>query len=132
MKRVLPSPYPTPSQTFRFRFMGKGWIGMRLDAKQKEGLKRQIVDSLNGAPEVRRIVLFGSFVTQDEFNDIGIAIFQDSEEPYLPLALKYRGLLRELNNHIPLDVLPIRPNPEQSPFLDEINRGETIYECQAK
>ena len=40
-----------------------------------------------------------------------VAVFQDSSETYLPLAIKYRSKLRSVSGLIPLDVLPIRPNP---------------------
>jgi len=72
--------------------------------------------------------IFGSFVTSDEPHDLDIAVFQDSDEGYYPLARKYRRMLRKIARMIPLDVIPVRPNPEQGPFLREIERGEVVYE----
>ena len=101
---------------------------MHLTTEEKNSIKREVVESLKGEPEVRRIVIFGSFVHSDDPNDMDVAVFQDSAETYLPLAVKYRGKLRSVSGLIPLDVLPIRPNPPPSLFLREIEKGEVIYE----
>jgi len=42
------------------------------------------VAGLAGFPEVRRVVVFGSFVTSDDPQDLDIAVFQDSDESYYP------------------------------------------------
>ncbi len=36
--------------------------------------------------EVRKVVIFGSFLTRATPNDLDVAIFQDSDETYLPLG----------------------------------------------
>ena len=81
---------------------------MVVSSSEKEDVKRQLVACLSREPEVRRIVVFGSFVTEPSPNDLDVAVFQDSDEPYLPLALKYRRILRPLSDRIPLDVVPLR------------------------
>lgn len=101
---------------------------MHLTPDEKEALKRDVVTSLKDEPEVRRIVIFGSFVHSDNPNDMDVAVFQDSAETYLPLAVKYRMKLDRVSDRIPLDVLPIRPNPPPSLFLREIEKGIVIYE----
>lgn len=101
---------------------------MHLTARQKDQIKQDVVAALRGEREIRKIVIFGSFATSDDPNDLDIAIFQDSDEKYLPLALKYRRLLRPIAGSMPLDVIPVRPNPERGGFLDEILKGETVYE----
>lgn len=101
---------------------------MNIAGKTKETMKREIVAGLSGFPEVRRVVIFGFFVTSDEPHDLDIAVFQDSDEGYYPLARKYRRKLRNIARMIPLDVIPLRPNPEQGPFLGEIEKGEVVYE----
>ena len=55
-------------------------------------------------------------------------MFQDSNESYLPLALKYRRRIRDVLHRIAVDVIPIRPDPPDVEFLDEIEKGEVIYE----
>jgi uncharacterized protein len=94
----------------------------------KETLKKEIISRLSEFPEVRRVVIFGSFLNSNEPNDIDIAVFQDSDESYYPLALKYRKNLRTVSNKIPIDVIPIRPNSETGSFMQEIRNGEVLYE----
>ena len=101
---------------------------MNLPRKAKEKLKEEIVAGLAEFPEVRRVVVFGSFVTSDDPHDLDIAVFQDSDESYYPLAMKYRRTLRSVAKRIPLDVIPIRRSPSEGPFLQEIKRGEVLYE----
>jgi predicted nucleotidyltransferase len=97
----------------------------RLD---KEAIKKDVVQCLAGASEIRRIVVFGSFLTADAPNDIDVAVFQESNAPYLELAMKYRKMLRPVYRKIAVDVIPVRPEPDQTSFLDEIEAGEVVYE----
>lgn len=99
-----------------------------MNQDQKEELKRNLVACLAPAPEIRRIVVFGSFLTSDSPHDMDVAVFQQSNEPYLRLAMKYRLQTRPVARHIPLDIIPIRHNASSSPFLKEIEMGETVYE----
>jgi uncharacterized protein len=101
---------------------------MGMQSSTKEMLKKEISKKLSGFPEVRRIVVFGSFLTSNDPHDIDIAVFQDSDEGYYPLALKYRKILRSIANEIPIDVIPVRPNSETGPFMQEIGSGEVLYE----
>uniref|UniRef100_UPI0040569906 nucleotidyltransferase domain-containing protein n=1 Tax=Candidatus Electronema sp. TaxID=2698783 RepID=UPI0040569906 len=94
---------------------------------QKELIKNKIREQLSGQQEIEKIVLFGSFVRSNEPNDIDVAIFQNSTESYLSLALKYRKLMREIANMLPVDVIPLKTSATGL-FLDEIELGETIYE----
>lgn len=71
--------------------------------------------------------MFGSFLTSSSPTDMDVAIFQDSDEPYLPLAMKYRSLARPVSARIPLDIIPLRKDAT-GPLMEEINRGEVIYE----
>jgi len=95
---------------------------------QKESLKRQLVNCLEGEKEVCRIVIFGSFLRSSEPNDIDVAVFQDSSEKYLPLAMKYRKKTREIARVIPLDIIPLKADTSNGTFMDEIAEGEVIYE----
>lgn len=100
---------------------------MEFTEVQKNILKSQIVAKLSAEQEVRKIVLFGSFVKSGVPDDIDIAVFQDSNEKYIPLSLKYRKLVREISKNISIDILPIKINAKGS-FLAEVSSGETIYE----
>ena len=101
---------------------------MNLPNEMKEMLKKEIVARLSAFPEVRRVVIFGSFLDANDPNDLDIAVFQDSDESYYPLAMKYRRMLRPVANKIPLDVIPLRQNTEQGSFMQEIQKGEVLYE----
>ena len=99
-----------------------------LNEQQKDEIKRELARRLGDEPEVRRLVVFGSFLHSENPHDIDLAVFQDSNESYLPLALKYRRRIRDVLHRIAVDVIPIRPDPPDVEFLDEIEKGEVIYE----
>jgi len=96
--------------------------------QQKQSLKRQLVSLLESEREVCRIVIFGSFLSSNDPQDIDVAIFQDSDEKYLPLAMKYRRKTRDIARRIPLDILPLKAGVQGEVFIDEIEQGEVIYE----
>ncbi|MBI3540885.1 MAG: nucleotidyltransferase domain-containing protein [Deltaproteobacteria bacterium] len=101
---------------------------MVLSEHQKELLRREIVDCLCPEKEIKKIVIFGSFLHSGNPNDLDIAVFQDSSESYLPLALKYRKKTRPVAKKIPLDIIPLKTGAKGNSFLAEINQGEVIYE----
>jgi predicted nucleotidyltransferase len=96
--------------------------------QQKQSLKEHLVSLLKTEREVCRIVIFGSFLRSKDQHDIDVAIFQDSNEKYLPLAMKYRRKTRDIARRIPLDILPLKAGVQGEIFIDEIERGEIIYE----
>ncbi len=96
--------------------------------QQKEQILRDLAACLAPEKEVCKVVVFGSFLTSATPHDLDVAIFQDSDESYLPLAMKYRRLLRRIADQIPLDVIPVRPSAPGGQFLAEIQKGEVIYE----
>lgn len=98
-----------------------------MNQKEKTYIKKRLNETLSKEKEISKIVVFGSFLNSKTPEDIDIAIFQNSEEKYLSLSLKYRKLTREIAKIIPLDIIPVRENSEGT-FLNEINRGEVIYE----
>jgi len=96
--------------------------------QQKQSLKQQLVSSLKTEREVCRIVIFGSFLSSNDPHDIDVAVFQDSDEKYLPLAMKYRRKTRDIARMIPLDILPLKAGAQGEVFMDEIEHGEVVYE----
>lgn len=95
----------------------------------KEKLKNDLVAALASDESIEKIVIFGSFTRSDAPHDMDVAVFCDSEEEYLPLALSLRKKLRSLSKIIPIDLLPITiPFDPSSVFLQEINKGEVVYE----
>jgi predicted nucleotidyltransferase len=101
---------------------------MKLNSKSRNEIKEKIGKTLSEFPEVSRVIVFGSFNKSEEPNDIDLAVFQDSDENYIPLAMRYRKSLRFLRGTIAVDVLPVQKNPGESQLLREILMGESIYE----
>ena len=95
---------------------------------EKEAIKNELIAYLRSENEIKKIVVFGSFIHADDPNDMDVAIFQTSNESYLHLAMKYRGLIRKLAKKIAIDIIPIRPDPGDSMLLSEIENGEVVYE----
>ncbi len=93
----------------------------------KKQLKDEIINSLKGQKEIEKIIIFGSFNKSDSPNDLDIAVVQNSTENYLPLALKYRKLIRNVTKEISVDIFPIVSKNENSFFKDEVLSGEVIY-----
>ncbi|CAK8718175.1 Nucleotidyltransferase domain-containing protein [Candidatus Electrothrix aarhusensis] len=100
---------------------------MTISKSRKEFIKALLKKKLCNEKEIQKIVLFGSFLSSEEPNDIDVAVFQDSDEKYLPLAMKYRKLVREIAKILPVDVIPLK-SAANGTFLREIEAGEIIYE----
>ena len=100
---------------------------MRKLKKTEKIFIRRLVDKFASENEVTKLVLFGSFLTSEQANDLDLAVFQNSNADYLSLALKYRRLSREILDSIPVDIIPIKNSPK-GPFLKEILNGEVIFE----
>jgi len=99
-----------------------------MDRLEKERIKNEIVHCLKDESEIRKIIIFGSFFTTESPNDIDIAVQQDSNELYLPLALKYRKKIRRVAKQIPIDIIPLRSGHYPGVMADEISHGVVIYE----
>lgn len=101
---------------------------METSIKDKVKIKSDITETLSREPEVDKIVLFGSFLKDDNPRDIDIAVFQSSDKDYLTLALKYRKLLRSISKHMPINIIPIKNESTDYFTIAEINDGEIIFE----
>lgn len=101
---------------------------MTLTQRDKDDIKRTLAEALSREKEVKRVVVFGSFVTSRSPHDLDIAVFQDGDEKYLTLAMRYRKDVRPIARRIPVDVIPLRTGVSDDPFLAEIEKGETVYE----
>ena len=100
---------------------------MVLSESEKDELKTNIANSLLSSSEIEKIIIFGSFLDSKSPNDIDIAIFQNSSDNYLTLALRYRKLIRDISKKIPVDVIPIKSGAVNNFLIDEIEKGEVIY-----
>ncbi len=101
---------------------------MKFTPETKQAIKQKILQSLKPEKEVKKIMVFGSFLESENPNDIDVAVFQDSDESYLTLAMKYRRLTRDIARKIPIDIIPIKSDVSYNSFLAEIEAGELIYE----
>ena len=98
-----------------------------VESVNKDSVIEKITNKIKSLNEVKKVIVFGSFLKKENPNDLDLAIFEDSNKDYLTLSLKYRKLLRDENKVIPLDILPIKSNASGI-FLEEINKGKIIYE----
>jgi predicted nucleotidyltransferase len=94
----------------------------------KDAIKRELAEVLSRETEVQKVVVFGSFMTSSDPHDLDLAVFQSSDEEYLTLAMRYRRDLRPIARRIPIDVIPLKAGAVTDPFVQEIERGETVYE----
>jgi len=101
---------------------------MNLSNFEKDNIKKRIVEKLRFQEEIRKIVIFGSFLSDNNPNDIDVAVFQNSKENYLQLSLRYRKAVREISKRIPVDIIPILTNKSNDFVLNEIECGEVIFE----
>ncbi|MCH7681447.1 nucleotidyltransferase domain-containing protein [candidate division KSB1 bacterium] len=94
---------------------------------QKENIKSELKEVLSPEHEITKIVIFGSFINLNNPHDIDIAVFQDSNQKYLPSSLKDRSLTRKIARKLAIDIIPIKANANNT-FISEIESGEIIYE----
>ncbi|MBA3014324.1 MAG: nucleotidyltransferase domain-containing protein [Proteobacteria bacterium] len=101
---------------------------MAINIEQKKIVKSDLVKQLQIAPEITKIIVFGSFLHDDAPNDIDVAIVQNSNLPYLALAMKYRKMTRAVARQLPLDIIPLKMGAKDCTIMDAIAQGEVIYE----
>ena len=101
---------------------------MQFSQKEKSRIKQTLVSALSAEKEVRRVIVFGSFLSENNPNDLDIAVFQDSDANYLELAMRYRKDIRSISRRIPVDLIPLKFGAPADSFLSEIEKGEVIYE----
>ncbi len=86
---------------------------MFLTQQEKAAIKRELAEALSPEAEVQRVIVFGSFVTSSTPHDLDLAVFQNSDDEYLTLAMRYRRNLRPIARRIPIDVIPLKTNAMQ-------------------
>ena len=107
------------------------WYNLgRIIIMEKEKIKKQLIESMSKLSSIRKLILFGSFITEKQPHDIDLAVIDDRDNDYITLSLSYRKALRDISRIIPIDVFPIRSgqNNRDSMMLSEIENGEVIYE----
>jgi predicted nucleotidyltransferase len=78
---------------------------MVYSVQQKSDLLVGLVSCLQDDSEIQQIIVFGSFFEKEQPQDMDVAIIQNSNESYLPLALKYRRQARSISKKIPIDII---------------------------
>ena len=97
-----------------------------MNKELRDHIKHVLRKKLSSQKEVNQIIIFGSFINSIEPRDIDIAVFLNSDEPYLKLAMKYRKLTREISKILPIDIIPIRLEAQKISFFDEIDRKSVV------
>ena len=101
---------------------------MKITKSEKNELLNTTVKLLQSQLEIEKIIVFGSFIESDNPQDLDLAVFQNSTDTYLTLALKYRKLIRDVSRKIPVDILPIKSEKINAFISQEIAEGKIIYE----
>ena len=101
---------------------------MEFTKKQKETIKKELVSCLISDQNVNKIVIFGSFAISINPKDLDVAVFQDSNEGYISLSMRYRKQTRNIAKKIPIDIFPIKTDAKNNSLLSEIADGEVVYE----
>jgi len=101
---------------------------MNISSQEKIEIKKELISCLSPEEEIYKIVIFGSFVSSTSPNDIDVAVFQNSNDNYINLAMKYRRKIRNISKKIPIDIIPLKKDVTNCNFLSEILRGEVIHE----
>ncbi|MBT3258031.1 MAG: nucleotidyltransferase domain-containing protein [Deltaproteobacteria bacterium] len=100
---------------------------MILTEKQKDELKKELLLCLKSDVDIKKIVVFGSFIDSQDPLDLDVAVFQESDEAYLPLAMKYRKKTRALARKIPIDIFPVRSDvKDHTFFVGDRSRGSAV------
>jgi len=95
----------------------------------KKQIRKQLLSVFEGDDRIEKVIVFGSFIHSANPHDLDLAVFCDSSEDYLTLALLLRKQLRSISNIIPIDLVPISiPYDPAAEFIQEINKGEVVYE----
>jgi len=95
----------------------------------KQQIRQQLQAVFVDDSKVEKIMVFGSFFTSESPHDLDLAVFCNSSDDYLTLALALRKKLRGISSIIPIDLVPIAmPYDPTAAFMQEINKGEVVYE----
>jgi predicted nucleotidyltransferase len=97
----------------------------RISAKEKEILTERISDILKAREYIVFAYIFGSFVSEDGFKDVDIAVFTSGVEGESPLELELT-LEGEIGHaiHIPVDIRIINDAPVS--FIYNVLKGGIV------
>ncbi len=95
---------------------------------QKSQIKQAIVDAIKDEAGIHKIIIFGSFLFSDMPGDVDVAVLGAFTHGYLETATKLRKKVRHIAKILPVDIVPVREDISDNTFVQEIQKGEVIYE----
>lgn len=98
---------------------------MLITKEEKTEIKHLLTEKISG-PEVKQLILFGSFVESNNLNEINIAIISEENLDYISKVKKYRQKIKDLSKKIPVQIFPLLKS-ENSYLHDKIKHGITLY-----
>ena len=100
----------------------------KIKSIQKNRIKQAIVDAIKDEDSIHKIIIFGSFLISDTPGDVDVAVVGVFPYGYLETAIRLRKKVRHIANILPVDIVPVREDVPGNTFVQEIQKGEVIYE----
>ena len=94
----------------------------------KNTITQYLVEAMKDDPEIRQIIVFGSFLRSEHPGDIDVAVRGTFQQGYLETAIRLRKKVRHIAKILPVDIVPIREDAPHNAFMQEITKGQVIYE----
>lgn len=94
----------------------------------KNQIKQAIVEAIKDEAGIHKIIIFGSFLVSDTPGDIDVAVLGVFPQGYLETAITLRRKVRHIAKILPVDIVPVREDISGNTFVQEIQKGEVIYE----
>lgn len=98
---------------------------MLITNEEKNKITDMIAEKISG-PEVKKLILFGSFVESANPNEINLAIISEENLDYISKVAKYRKKIKDLSKKIPVQIFPLLSS-EKIYLHDKIKHGVTLY-----
>jgi predicted nucleotidyltransferase len=95
---------------------------------KKNQIKQAVIEAMKDEQNIRKIIIFGSFLCSEAPGDIDVAVVGKFPLGYLEAASRLRKKVRHIAKILPVDIVPIQEDTPSNSFVKEIQRGEVIYE----
>lgn len=95
---------------------------------RKNQIKQAVVDAIKDEKDIQKIIVFGSFLSSETPGDIDVAVLGEFPNGYLEAATRLRKKVRHIAKILPVDIVPILEDAPQNEFVQEIQKGEVVYE----
>ena len=91
-------------------------------------ITQYLVEAMKDDPEIRQIIVFGSFFCSENPGDVDVAVRGTFHRGYLETALRLKKKVRHIAKILPVDIVPIQEDAPHNAFMQEIRKGTVIYE----